>query len=169
MNRARILLLLIISILSFSSCVVNDKKNEDHTKIEKKKVSENFDWLIGKWKRMNETENKETFEIWRKNNATEYLGIGFTILNNDTISQEIIILVKVNEAWDLKVQIQNEPTPIVFKMISYMHGAFICENKENDFPTLIKYWKNGNNLNALISGDDTEISFEFERIRQTKD
>jgi hypothetical protein len=33
-----------------------------------------------------------------------------------------------------------------------------------DFPKLIKYWKNGNKINALVAGDSLKLSFEFKRI-----
>ena len=49
-------------------------------------------------------------------------------------------------------------------MTSFANNAFICENKQHDFPTMIKYWKNGDKLSAFIGGDDMRIPFEFERI-----
>ena len=116
------------------------------------------------WKRINEKEDRETFEIWEKKSNSEYYGIGFTMQNNDTLKQEKIKIIKIDKNWVLEVQPQDEPEPITFNMTSYNEQEFICENKELDFPKLIKYWKSGNNINALVSGDDLEISFEFERI-----
>ena len=160
MKRTRIILLIAVTILSFSNCT----KNESKVKIEEKTINENFDWLLGNWKRVNEVEGKATFEIWKKNSNSEYSGIGFTIQNNDTIKQERIHLIKLGEKWVLEVQPQDEPEPIKFNMTSYNEHEFICENKILDFPKLIKYWKNGDRINALVSGDDLELSFEFERI-----
>ncbi len=162
MNKIGITLLIIITILSFSSCTEKSKKTAE-IKTEEKVLTENFDWLLGSWKRNNEKEGKETFEIWEKNNSSEYSGIGFTIQNSDTIKQEKMELIKVDKKWILKVQPQDEPKPITFNMKSYNDQEFVCENKELDFPKLIKYWKNGNKINALVSGDDMKISFEFER------
>ncbi|MCK5776191.1 MAG: hypothetical protein KAH25_08445, partial [Bacteroidales bacterium] len=54
-------------------------------------------------------------------------------------------------------------SPITFKMTSYTDQEFICENKELDFPKSIKYWKEGKKIKAIVSGDDMEIAFEFER------
>ncbi len=51
-------------------------------------------------------------------------------------------------------------------MAHFNEQEFTCENKELDFPKKIKYWKNGDRINALVSGDDLEISFEFERITE---
>ena len=49
---------------------------------------ENFDWLLGKWKRLNDEVGKETFENWNKISLSKYLGIGFTMQRGDTIKRE---------------------------------------------------------------------------------
>lgn len=164
MNKIKILLIIII-ILFFSSCTEKSKKETKEIKIEEKAENENFDWLLGNWKRLNEEKGKETFEIWNKNNNLEYSGIGFTIQNEDTIKQEVMKLIKIEKKWFLKVQPQDEPAPITFTMTSFSEQEFICENKELDFPKLIKYWKKGNKINALVAGDDMKISFEFEKFK----
>jgi len=53
-------------------------------------TTENFNWLLGNWKRLDEEAGKETFEIWEKLSSKEYVGIGFTMQNGDTIKQEKI-------------------------------------------------------------------------------
>ena len=88
MNKIKIVLLLLIATLSFSSC--SEKANQETEARLEEKVKENFDWLLGSWKRNNEEEGKETFEIWEKRNSSEYSGIGFTMQNNDTLKQEKI-------------------------------------------------------------------------------
>lgn len=165
MNKIGIILLITVVIFSFNSCVEKSKK-EIEVKTTENVVNENFDWLLGNWKRNNEEKGKETFEVWEKSSNTEYSGIGFTLQNSDTLKQEKIKLVKIGGKWILEVQPQDEPKPITFNMTSYNDQEFICENKELDFPKLIKYWKNGNRINAIVSGGDLEISFEFERINE---
>lgn len=160
----RIIALITLSTLFFSSCVETNNK-ETKLQVEEEISSGNFDWLLGNWKRNNEEGGKETFEVWIKIDSSEYHGIGYTLQNNDTVSQEAIRLVKTNGNWDLEVQSPNEPIPIVFNMTSYSDQEFICENKALDFPKMIKYWKNGSKINASVSGDEMEISFEFERDR----
>lgn len=159
MNRILILLIGILLLSCNQDKKENLKPNKSSTE-----MAENFDWLIGKWKRNNESEGQETFENWQKKSNTEYLGLGFTLQNQDTIKQEIIRLVDLNNNWVLKVQPQDEPEPIIFKMTSYNSLEFICENKELDFPNKIKYWKNGNKINATVSGDEMKIHFEFEKL-----
>ena len=77
----RIIVLITIPTLFFSSCVENNNKGIK-IKVEEKISHENFDWLLGNWKRNFEEEGKETFEIWGKNSSSEYSGIGFTISCN---------------------------------------------------------------------------------------
>ena len=160
------ILVMTVAILSVSSCAERGKK-ENKVKTDENVVNENFDWLLGNWKRNNEEKGKETFEVWKKSSNYEYSGIGFTMQNNDTLKQEKIKLIKIDKKWILEVKPQDEVESIIFNITSYNELEFVCENKELDFPKLIKYWKNGNRINALVSGDDMEILFEFERIDVT--
>ena len=164
MEKIVILSIIAIAILFLSSCT---SKNSEESKTQNNEILksiENFDWLLGNWKRNNENENRETFEIWKKKNNSEYYGIGFTLQNNDTIKQEKIKLTKLNNNWILEVKVPEETESITFNLTSIGNKEFICENKEIDFPKKIKYWKNGAKINALVSGDEMEIPFEFERI-----
>ncbi|MCA0133917.1 hypothetical protein [Winogradskyella alexanderae] len=163
------IIILIIGIL-FISCN-QIKKEKTIIKIDKKESEsteqiENFDWLLGKWKRLNEEEGKATFENWEKINETEYSGIGFTMQNGDTIKQENIRLIKVSNKWDIIVKVPEEIESVTFNGLGHSENEFICENKEIDFPNRIKYWKNGNKLNASVSSPDIEIQFEFEKINE---
>lgn len=164
MNRIFILL---FGILLFS-CGEKNKTNSttDKDLIESTTTSENFDWLLGNWKRNNEEPGKETFEIWNKKNNSEYYGLGFTMQNGDTIKQESIKLIKLDGKWNLEVKAPDDTEAIIFKMTKFNKEEFICENEELEFPKLIKYWKNKSKINALVAGDGMEISFEFERISQ---
>ncbi len=127
-------------------------------------VIENFDWLLGDWKRTNDEENRETYESWAKKSATEYLGIGFTLQENDTVSKEKIQLNKLNELWQLQVITKEDADPTIFKVSSFDSISFVCENAANEFPKKIRYSIAEKKLLALISGDGLEIPFEFEKI-----
>ena len=85
MNKILILLIGVLIISCNQSKKENQKTDVKSTTLTEK--SENFDWLLGKWKRLNEEEGKETFENWKKIKETEYSGIGFTMQNGDTIKQ----------------------------------------------------------------------------------
>lgn len=152
-------LILLIGIL-ITSC--NQTKKEKQTTTTK--ISENFDWLLGKWKRLDEEDGKETFENWNKIKKTEYSGIGFTIQNGDTLKQEKIRLIKVKGKWNLTVKVPEESESVTFNGVSHNENEFTCENNEINFPNKIKYWKNGNRINAMVSGGEMEIPFEFEKL-----
>lgn len=159
------ILILLIGILIIS-CNQTKKENQktnvkSTTTVE---ISENFDWLLGKWKRLNEEEGKETFENWKKIRETEYSGIGFTMQNGDTIKQERIRLTKISGKWNLNVKVPEESESITFNGISHNENEFTCENIEIDFPNKIKYWKNGNRINAMVSGGEMKIQFEFVKL-----
>ena len=144
-----------IILIAFVFTMCNSKQNES---------TENFDWLLGKWQRINEEQSKTTFENWEKNNNSEYNGIGFTIQNNDTISQETMKIVETNGKWNLLVKTLEEKEFVRFEMSEIQEDKFECKNDTLDFPKLIKYWKNGDKINALVSGDSLKLSFEFKRI-----
>ena len=147
-----------IILISFTFVMCNQKENT-------KKELENFDWLLGKWQRINEEQGKTTFENWEKINDSEYNGIGFTIQNNDTISQEQMKIVETDEKWNLLVKTLDEKEFIKFQMSEIEDDKFECKNDTLNFPKLIKYWKNGDKINALVSGDSLKFSFEFKRVQ----
>ena len=162
----------ILAIVVIGALIISCNKNRNNeqksnakstTIIEKE---ENFDWLLGKWKRLNEDKGKETFENWIKISETEYLGIGFTMQNGDTIKQENIRLFKSNGKWNLTVKVPEESESVTFNGTGHNVTEFTCENNEIDFPNKIKYWKIGKNLSASVSNSDMEILFEFEKIKQ---
>ena len=159
------IMILLIGILIIS-CSQTKKENSKPTENspELTKQTESFDWILGKWKRLNEEEGKETFENWEKISETEYSGIGFTMQNGDTIKQENIRLIKSNDRWNIIVKVPEETESIIFTGISHSENEFTCENNEIDFPNKIKYWKNGNKINASVSNTEMEIPFEFEKL-----
>ena len=152
------LVLLATLILTMCNTKQNDQKSATPP-------TGKFDWLLGNWKRTNEEKGKETFENWEKINDTEYNGIGFTLQNNDTLSQEQMKLIQTNGKWNLLVKTPDEKDFIKFDLTKLAEDKFECKNDTLDFPKLIKYWKNGDKMNAIVSGDSLKLSFEFERIK----
>jgi len=161
--------LLILSVgMLVVSCNQNTKTNTESIETEsstKTGVAENFDWLTGKWKRLNEEAGKETFENWDKTSPSEYSGIGFSMKGGDTISQENMSLIESNGKWSLFVKTKDEKAPIEFKMTESKINEFICINDSIDFPKRIHYQLEGEKLKAKISNEKMEIPFEFERIK----
>lgn len=155
------LILLIATIFIIVSCnsATNEKKSNS------KKTVENFDWLLGKWERLHEEKGKKTFENWKKTSQNEYLGIGFTMQGSDTIKQEKIRIGKQNGKWVLIVKVPEETESITFLVTELKSDEFTCTNDSLYFPKQIKYWKNAEKINALVSGDSLKIDFEFKRLK----
>ena len=144
MNR----LFFILIIIALSSC---NKRQETQ-----------FDWLLGSWERTNDSQGSKTYEYWTKKSNTEYIGLGCTLKGMDTVFKEKMHLIKEKEQWVFKVIGVNE-APTLFPISSLTETSFTCKNPENEFPKQLNYSFDGKNLNALISDDNTEITFIFKR------
>lgn len=130
---------------------------KDHFSI----ASENFDWLSGDWERVNGEAGKQTLEQWTKVNSKEYHGYGFTLQNSDTIWREDIKLIYRDSVWNFEVSGTGEDRATIFRLHNIEPDRFDSENPENEFPKVISYYRDGNKLNAVISGNGMEIPFEF--------
>jgi len=155
-------LFLVIMISFCLSCQQKNKNNLEEIKAIT--VAENFDWLLGNWKRINDKAGKQTYENWIKISESSYQGLGYTMQESDTIWKETISLSRANNGWVFGVKGEDESEPIIFKLTEIVKDGFICENKENEFPKKIKYSKSGEKLMANVSGEDMMIPFEFEPI-----
>lgn len=161
------LLIFPIIILLFScnegAKTVQNKQSAIESKSNNTKFG-NFDWLIGNWKRVNDSDGKETFENWKNMSSTEYSGVGYTIKNGDTISQENMSLTKSADTWSLFVKTPDEKKPVEFKIKEISDKQFVFTNDSIDFPKRIKYWMVKDTLKANISNEQMDILFEFIRI-----
>ena len=170
MKQIKTLTQIVLMALCVMSCKQNEKNEGVIDKMDEQAVmkdsTENFDWLLGFWKRSNEEEGRETFETWKKLNDTEYVGFGFTLKNGDTISQEKLRLLKNDMRWDILVKVPDEDTPTMFKGTGHNKNEFNAENNAIDFPNHIKYWRDGDNIKALISNAEMEVSFEFKKMKK---
>jgi len=164
MMKKTILISMTAILLIISNSCLNNGSTSKTEKKEKVVMTENFDWLLGNWVRINNDEGKQTFENWEKVNDSEYEGYGWTVQNGDTVFQEKIKLNKLQDSWLLGVISPEETDYTYFKVIQISKESFTCENSEIDFPSKIKYWKDGEEIKALVSGQDMEITFEFKKI-----
>lgn len=121
----------------------------------------NFDWLLGKWERTNNRPGSQIYEYWEKVSDSFYKGLGYTLKESDTVWQEKINLMQINDNWHYEVTVQNATNPVVFKLTEIESHAFSSENSVNDFPKKIRYEKVESGLRATISGGGKEIVFEF--------
>ncbi len=160
----------IIFFIAITCLIISCKENK--TQINKQETSKTkktitFNWLLGNWERTNDEEGKKTFENWIKKSKIEYIGLGFTMKANDTISSEKMQLIKINNKWQLIVRVVgkgDDTSATTFNMINKSTDSFTCENKEIDFPNTIQYKKDGKKLKAIVSNSELKIPFEFERL-----
>lgn len=165
MKKTLILLLGIFLV----SCNQKNKSNSSVAEMEKandqkEKISENFNWLTGKWKRLNEEAGKETFENWKKQTSNKFLGHGFVMHKLDTVWQEKMILSKIDSTWTLSIKTPGNNDLVKFNLVEYDSNSFTAENPAHDFPKKIKYWKNNEQLYAVVEGDSMKIKFDFENV-----
>ena len=161
-------LFILTSLIILTACAEGKKVKVELNQpiISNQIITENFDWLIGNWKRLYEEEGKETFENWEKINKNIYKGHGFTLQNSDTLWQEYIQLTKEDTSWNLLVKSPEETEFTTFAGVTHNPTSFTFENLEIEFPNKIHYWIEGENLKASVSGAEMKIDFTFEKIQQ---
>jgi hypothetical protein len=150
------------ALLLFAINACNQKTTESAGNYPNKR--ENFDWLIGNWKQLNENTKSETFEFWSKISETQYAGHGFVMSGKDTTWQEKMDLSLSDSTWTMTIVTPGNEDMVKFDMTTYSDSTFNVENPKHDFPKLIKYWKTKDKLNASVSGEGKEIPFEFSRL-----
>ena len=157
MKKALTFLYLILLSFSFTMCT----SKVQSTQTRKIKKENNFDYLLGKWSRTNEEQGKLTFENWDKVSASEYKGHGFTLKGKDTLSQEFMQIEKRAGIWHLHVKTPQEKTSTPFELVSLDAQKFEFKNDTIEFPNVIRYWKKGETLYALVSGKDFSLDYVF--------
>lgn len=153
----RSLLLIIITLTSIiCSCQGSSEKKSDLNK----ELLPSFDYLIGDWIRINNQEDQLTYESWEKLSDINYVGIGFTLENSDTIFKENMTIKKQLGIWAFNVSGVNErPTP--FLITEHSENSFTCTNEGNAFPKKIVYSLDDSLLNVVISADSMAVLFHF--------
>lgn len=143
---------IILLVLITSSCNQSTKPLPEN----------NLDWLLGTWNRTNDQEGQKTYEHWVRKSNTVLEGIGYTMVEKDTVSKEYMKIAPKNGALNFEVIVGTDK-PVNFAFTSQTKGKFICENKENDFPKKIEYFMEGEQLKAIISNEEITFPFIFER------
>lgn len=149
---------LVVFILAIVGC--KDNKSVVTDQVEAVEVTENFNFLIGDWKRTNDDEGKITYEHWNKK-AQFYGGTGYTMQGADTIWQEEMILFENMQDWYLSITGTHDTTSTNFLVTEIKDGYFKCQNPDNEFPKVIEYSAGDNQLNAAVSAGKDTISFSF--------
>ena len=123
--------------------------------------TDNYDWLIGHWKRINEASTKSTYELWTKLNDGHYQGYGYTLKGKDTLWQENMQFKKVADQWAMEVESPGNDTAVIFRQFSASDTSFVVQNLQHDFPTSIQYWRDDDLLEATVANSSKQILYTF--------
>ena len=140
-------------LLVMSACSPSSKESD----------LKNFEWLLGKWERVNENPEKTTFENWERHSPTTLKGTGITLKGQDTIFMEKLRIEIRQENIYYIPEVAHNAAPVLFKIQECSNTGFTAENPDHDFPKKIAYQKTGNGMKATISGDGRSIDFIFRR------
>ena len=153
----RLILMVVVVLVSIISCGERGRPKESGS-------SElNANWLTGNWKRTNDEEGSQTFEVWQKRSEGVYEGTGWTMQNTDTVFKEDLRIARTDTIWNLEVRGVNEE-PTYFRITEYSEESFTAENEQNEFPKKIIYSIKDKELTAVISDEENEIKFVFRRL-----
>ena len=160
------IILSIALIINLWSCQekTNSPEKEDESVQEVKNSKENFDWLLGDWKRLNNQPGKENFESWSKTDDLQYNGFSYTLEGTDTVFWEKMNLIQIDKEWSFQVRMKDGGG-VDFKVFNTAENSFKCANKKNDFPKVIEYLLKDDQLLATISADSTKVPFVFSRLK----
>ena len=107
--------------------------------------------LVGLWKM--ETPRGAIYEEWQVSSDHTFTGRSYRVRDKDTVIMEHISLYR--EGGDIIYSPiasgQNNGQAVPFKLISNTEGRYVFENKGHDFPQRIRYWREGDALNAEVS------------------
>ena len=149
-----------------SSTNTSTSKPIDEAVVQKEVTLSNLDWINGKW--IGEINGTPIVENWTKLSTVKFNGKSYTILENDTNIVEILALEVIDGEIYYSADVEENKEIVSFRLISEKPNQFIFENKENDFPTRIRYtYQEPNNLHVVISGniegERKEIDFYFKK------
>jgi len=125
-------------------------------------TSENFEWLVGHWERIADSNKIITKETWKKVNDTLYQSHGFSLKQQDTIWQEIVHLKKHQKQWLFEVLMPVNKNTTAFVLTKIKQHSFVAENPTNDFPKIISYQKVKNQIHASIENGEQKIDIIFD-------
>src|SRR5690606_7429938 len=124
-----------------------------------------MDWLAGHW--CGGEEGRSIEEFWLPEAGDSLFGLSRTLRDGKLKSFEYMHVVRDGDKRGLYVQPDGAP-PTLFVIAETGEGRVRFENPENDFPHIIEYRRDGENLRAWIAGpgpDGKEMKIPFDYRR----
>jgi len=142
-------------------------QNKGNVQPASKKDFASLTWLEGTWTRTNiKKPGRTSFEHWKKINDYEFIGVGVTLQDADTVFVEKLKIIVEGDEIHYVADIPENPMPVHFTFTIISHGHFVCENQKHDYPKKISYQLDKNILTAQTSGDGKLQEFIFEKGKQ---
>lgn len=124
-----------------------------------------LEWMLGTREAV--VGEKLIREVWEKENDSLLVGKSYEVTSYDTTLTETIELKSVAGTiyYIPLVFDQNNREAIMFQLNSSNPEQLVFENPEHDFPQKIVYYKEGDNINAWIEGNNQKIEFYFMKVQ----
>lgn len=123
-----------------------------------------LEFLIGTWK----TEDKDSFEVWKKDNNGDLIGNSYKLNQNKKIILETLSITKIEDKiiYAATVFDQNQGETILFILNHSIKYKFSFENFKHDFPKKIQYKKLKNTEIQVSVLGDNDKGFSYKIIKQ---
>lgn len=124
-----------------------------------------MDWFAGQW--CGGGEGRSIEEVWLPEAGGSLFGLSRTLRNGKLESFEYMHIARNGDKRGLHVQPNGAP-PTTFAIAEQGEGWVRFENPENDFPHVIEYRREGDQLRAFIAGpgqDGKELKIPFDYRR----
>ncbi|MBK8226892.1 MAG: hypothetical protein IPK70_06930 [Flavobacteriales bacterium] len=129
--------------------------------------------LMGAWTDSVSEPGALVHEIWRRTDDAFYSGLGFVMVEKDTVFIEHIALAYDSAghvSYNVRVPSQNEGGTVRFPLTSCIGDSMVFENPAHDFPQRIAYALQANgDWIARVSGQGKDgamrgFSYRFKRV-----
>lgn len=120
------------------------------------------EWLIGTWRSLGSKSN--VFESWEAERDTMWSGMGWQLVDGDTIVLERVALINRPDGLYYRADVPHNTKPIEFRAITISVTKYVFENPAHDFPKRIIYYSPENDtLHVRIEGNGKSADFMFIR------
>lgn len=124
------------------------------------KTLESLKWMEGQWIIPDDTLYQRT-EEWSLISEKEMIGFGMTVDNSDTIFFEKLSI--TTEGSDTYFNADIGDGVVKFKLIESKDERWVFENPNHDFPKRIIYKKEGEEMVAFATAEETSLKFRFKK------
>jgi len=123
-----------------------------------------LDWIVGEWQRSDVRPGFTARESWEKVSDTLYKGIGVSMKGTDTTFVEHLRIEFKSDKIFYVADVEENETPTYFELIQLTDKCFVSQNLKHDFPKVIDYRLDVNELIVVISDAGTKkMGFVFRK------